>query len=136
MHPVLKRNVYFVKEHTGALSHYDMLDPETQELVLTCRETTPSTMTKVMRYSPFKRKTPFEVKVTTPSGDPVLAVKRGTALMFSRVEVLDEKGARAGSFQENFGMNASFAVLDASEQVLSELVGKFSARDFRFVKDG
>ena len=40
MHPVLERNLYFVKEHVGmfkAANNFDVLCPETQETVLHCR---------------------------------------------------------------------------------------------------
>lgn len=136
MNTALARNVYFVKEHTGALSNYDVLDPMTQEMVLTCREENLGGVAKVFRYSPFKRRTPFEVCVKTATGEPVITVKRGTALMFSNVDVLDEKSQRVGGFQEKFGMSASFEVVDADNQPVSELKGKFSGRDFRFVKEG
>ena len=41
MHDVLNRNLYFVKEHVGlfkAASNYDILDPNTGEELIHCRE--------------------------------------------------------------------------------------------------
>ena len=41
MHPVLNRNLFFVKEHAGifkASNSYDVLDPTTQQIILNCRE--------------------------------------------------------------------------------------------------
>src|SRR4051812_34068924 len=75
MHPVLARNQYFVKEHAGifkASSNYDVFDPQTNQQLLQCREERLGIITKLFRFTDYKRMTPFEVIIRTPDGQPVV----------------------------------------------------------------
>lgn len=56
MHPVLNRNLFFVKEHAGifkASNSYDVLDPNTQEIILNCREERLGFFTKMLRFTKY-----------------------------------------------------------------------------------
>lgn len=58
MHPVLAQSVYFVKEHVGmfkAANNYDIHDPESDELLMECREPNLSMLTKLFRFTDYKR---------------------------------------------------------------------------------
>ena len=64
MHPILKKNQYFIKEHLGILkaaNNYDIYDVDTEEKILECREPNLGFFTKLLRFSDYKRMTPFEV---------------------------------------------------------------------------
>ena len=54
--------------------------------------------------------------------------------MLSKVEVLDENDQLIGKFRQNFfSIGGSFNVLDANDNSLCTLKGKWTSWDFRFV---
>lgn len=138
MHPVLRSNLFFVKEQVGmfkASNNYDVFDPNTNQKIMECREPNLGLLTKLFRFTDYKRMTPFHVEVRTPEGRKVLTVKRGFSLLLSKVEVLDESDRVVGSFKQKlFSIGGKFDVLDASDQPLCTLQGKWTSWDFRFVK--
>lgn len=140
MHPVLANNVYLIKEHVGflkAANNYDVVNPETGEELLHCREPNLGFFTKIARFTDYKRMTPFHIEVTTPSGDPVLRVQRGISVILSKVTVYDDEGEKVGGFKQKFfSIGGAFNVLGPNEQVLCALKGKWTAWDFSFEKDG
>jgi uncharacterized protein YxjI len=129
--------LYFVKEHVGffkAANNYDILDPETNQVVLLCREERLGFFTKLLRFTDYKRLTPFEVIIRTPDGQPVLCVRRGVTLFVSKVDVLDEKGQRIGGYaQKFFALFDKFSVVGANDQPLCTLKGNWTSWDFRFM---
>ena len=137
MHPVLTKNLYLVKEHVGmfkAASNYDVLDPETGEIILMCREERLGFFTKMLRFTDYKRMTPFHVDVKTPEGEVLLSIKRGISLFLSKVDVLDENDQRIGGFKQKlFSIGGSFRVLGANDQELCQLKGKWTSWNFRFL---
>lgn len=139
MHPILKRNLYFVKEHIGmfkAANNYDILDPETQELIMTCREEKLGFFTKMFRFTGYKTMTPFNIEIKTPSGEKVLTVKRGTTIWRSKVSVLDENDQLVGIFkQKMLSIGGRFSVLDPNDNLLCTLKGNWISWEFKFVKD-
>ena len=140
MHEALNRNLFGVKEHVGlfrAASNFDVLCPETGEALLFCREPHLGFWTKMLRFSDYKRMTPFDVHVTTPDGEPVLRVTRGTSIFLSRVDVLDEDDDRVGGFQQKwFSIGGSFHVLNVDGEPLCTLKGKWTGWNFKFIHDG
>lgn len=139
MHPVLNRNLFFVKEHTGifkAANNFDIYDPENQQQLMTCREEKLGFFTRILRFTDYKRMTPFNIVVSSTSGEKVLTVKRGVSLLRSKVEVLDEHDNVVGKLkQQLFSLGGKFSVLDADENFLFSLKGKWTSWDFKFVKD-
>ena len=139
MNPVVNRNLFFVKEHTGvfkAANNYDIHDPETQEIIMTCREDGLGFFTKMFRFTDYKRMTPFNIELKTPDGQKVLTVKRKISVFLSTVEVFDENDQLVGKFKQKFfSFGGKFDVLDANEQVLCALKGKWTSWDFKFIKD-
>jgi uncharacterized protein YxjI len=141
VHDILTRNVFLVKEHVGmfkAASNYDIFDPnEPQQPIMLCREPNLGIFSKMFRFTDYKRMTPFDIHVTTPSGDPVLKVQRGVSLFLSKVDVFNESGVRMGGFKQKFfSMTASFNVLGPNDEVLCNLKGSWRGREFKFEKDG
>jgi uncharacterized protein YxjI len=137
MHPVLNKNLYFVKEHVKILkaaNSFDVFDPETGQLILICREEKLGFFTKMFRFTDYKRATPFDIDIKTPAGQTILTVKRGVSLFLSTVQVLDEKRQLIGKFKQKFfSIGGKFEVLDASERPLCMLKGKWTSWEFKFI---
>lgn len=137
MHPVLNKNVFFVKEHVGlfkASNSFDIFDPETKQQVMQCREENLGFFTKMFRFTDYKRMTPFDIDIKTPSGEKIVTVRRGISLFLSNVQVMDENGVVIGKFKQKFfSIGGKFDVLDASERPLCTLKGKWTSWDFRFI---
>ncbi len=136
MHPVLQRNIFFVKEHVGflkAANNYDVLDPESGEVLLNCREEKLGVFSKMFRFTKYKRNTPFHVEIKTPDGQTVVEVKRGISLFLSKVDVLDENQQRIGGFKQKFfSIGGAFSVLGANDEPLCDLKGKWTSWEFSF----
>lgn len=139
MHSILNRNLFFVKEHVGAFkaaNNYDIYNPDNQEMIMTCREESLGFFTKMLRFTDYKRMTPFNVEIKTASGEKVLTVKRGVSIILSTVEVFDENDKLVGKFKQKFfSIGGKFNVLDSNDNVLCKLKGKWTSWDFKFIKD-
>ncbi|MEO9850361.1 MAG: phospholipid scramblase-related protein [Reichenbachiella sp.] len=139
MNPILNRNLFFVKEHVGmfkAANNYDILDPNNQEMIMTCREEKLGFFTKILRFTDYKRMTPFDVEIKTADGDKVLSVKRGVSIFLSTVEVFDENDELVGKFEQKFfSIGGKFDVLGKNDNVLCKLKGKWTSWDFKFVSE-
>ena len=139
MHPILNQNLFFVKEHVGmfkAANNFDIYNPETNEMIMECREDNLGIFTKILRFTDYKRMTPFNIEIRTPSGEKILRIKRGIVLFLSTVEVFDENDVLLGKFKQKFfSLGGKFSVLDAEDNHLCMLKGKWSGWDFKFVKD-
>lgn len=139
MHSILGKNLFFVKEHLGvfkAANNYDIYDPDTQEIIMNCREDNLGFITKMLRFTDYKRMTPFEIEIKTPLGEKVLTAKRGVSFILSKVEVFDENDNLIGIFKQKlFSVGGKFDVLDANENFLCTLKGKWTSWDFKFIKD-
>ena len=137
MQDVLSRNVYLVKEHVGmfkAANNYDIYDPESGEMILECREDRLGPITKILRFTDYKRMTPFDIEIRTPDGQQVVRVKRGVSFFLSKVEVLDENGGVIGGFKQKlFSVGGAFTVFDAQDQSVCRLQGKWTGWNFRFL---
>ena len=134
---VLSRNLYLVKEHVGmfkAANNYDIYDPESGAEIMECREEQLGIFTKILRFTDYKRMTPFDIQIKTPEGRQVVRVKRGISIFLSKVEVLDENNRVIGLFKQKlFSIGGAFNVLDANEQQVCSLKGKWTGWDFRFL---
>ena len=139
MNSILERNLFFVKEHVGlfkAANNYDIFDPNNQELILECRENNLSALTKLFRFTKYKRMTPFQVEIKTSSGEKILTVKRGISIFLSTVEVLDENDQLVGRFKQKFfSIGGKFDVLDKNDNFLCRLKGKWTSWNFKFLDD-
>ena len=140
MHPALQRNMFFVKEHVGlfkAANNYDVLDPETSQVVLHCREDDLGFFTRLLRFTDYKRMTPFDVRIKTPEGVTLVRVTRGVSLFVSNVKVMDEHDRVVGGFKQKFfSIGGRFTVLDAQDQPVCTLQGNWTGWEFKFVSGG
>jgi uncharacterized protein YxjI len=139
MNPV-SLNTYLVKEQVAmfkASAAFDILDPQTGRVVMQCREENLGFFTKVLRFTDYKRMTPFDIAVRTPDGGLVVQVKRGATFFRSVVEVFDADGTRLGKFrQKMLSIGGSFQVLSPTDDVLCELRGKWTGWEFTFGLEG
>jgi len=139
MHPALNKNLYLVKEHVKifkAENSFDVFDPESSALILQCREENLGTFTKMFRFTEYKKMTPFDIDIKTPTGETILTVRRDVSWFLSTVEVLDEQKRLIGKFKQKFfSIGGKFEVLDTSERVLCTLKGSWTSWDFKFVSN-
>jgi uncharacterized protein YxjI len=78
--------------------------------------------------------TPFEVIISSASGEKILTVKRGVSIILSTVEVLDENDKLVGTFKQKFfSIGGKFDVFGVNDNVLCTLQGKWTSWDFRFM---
>ncbi len=134
---VLAGNTFLVKEHVGvfkAANNFDIYDPATGQIVLECREPNLGFFTKLLRFTDYKRMTPFEIQVTVPGGgERVVQVSRGVSFFVSKVDVEDGRGKRLGGFKQKLlSIGGAFDVLDAQDRVVCKLKGKWTSWEFAF----
>lgn len=137
MHDVLNRNIFLVKEHVGmfkAANNYDIYDPQTGHIIMECREERLGIFTKILRFTDFKRMTPFDIQIRTPDGHQIVRITRGISVFLSEVNVLDENDMRIGGFKQKlFSIGGAFSVLDTNERPVCQLKGKWTGWDFKFM---
>ena len=138
MHNSLRGNQFFVKEHVGmfkASNNYDIFDPATNQKIMECREPNLGIISKLFRFTDYKRMTPFHIEINTPEGAKVLSVKRGISIFLSKVDVLDENDRIVGYFKQKlFSIGGKFDVLNADGAAVCTLKGKWTSWDFRFMQ--
>lgn len=139
MNSIISKNLFFIKEHVGmfkAANNYDIYDPESNEILMNCREEGLGFFTKMLRFTDYKRMTPFDIEIKTPEGEQILRVKRGISIFLSKVEVFGANDELVGMFKQKFfSIGGKFNVYDANENELCKLKGKWTSWDFKFVKD-
>ena len=139
MNDVINKNVFLVKEHVGmfkAANNYDIYDPETSQIIMECREDKLGFITKLFRFTDYKRMTPFHIEIRTPQGEVLVSVKRGISLFLSKVTVLDENENVIGFFKQKLlSIGGAFTVLNSVDEPICSLKGKWTGWDFRFVSD-
>lgn len=138
MHDLLHENLFLVKEHVGmfkAANNFDVFDPATGREIMQCREDNLGFFTKLLRFTDYKRNTPFDIQVRTPDGRQVVRITRGISLFLSKVRVHDENDQVVGGFKQKlFSIGGSFDVLDANDHPLCSLKGKWTGWEFKFLK--
>lgn len=137
MHPAIAGNLFLVKEHVGlfkAANNYDIYDPSTGQAILHCREDRLGFITKFLRFTDYKRMTPFDIEIRVPDGESLIRVHRGVTFLRSVVTVRDEQDEILGYFRQKLlSIGGRFTVLDAQERELCDLRGKWTSWDFRFM---
>lgn len=129
-------NQFLVKEHVGlfkAANNFDIFDLNSGDKVLECREPNLGLITKIFRFTDYKRMTPFEIIITDTQGKQVVKIKRGISIFLSKVEVLNDKDQYIGGFQQKFfSIGGKFDVLDKAGNPVCTLQGKWTGWDFKF----
>jgi len=138
MHAVLHNNIFFIKEHIGifkAANNFDIFDPNTNQKIMECREPDLGTLTRFLRFTDFKRMTPFHVILTTPERQKVLSLKRGISIFKSYVEVFDENDMKVGEFEQKFfSIGGEFNIDKFGDAKIYTLQGNLIGWGFRFLQ--
>lgn len=137
---ILNRNLFLVKEHAGlfkAANNFDIFEPESGEKILECREEKLGIITKMLRFTDYKRMTPFDLEIRPPGGRTLIRVSRGVSFFLSKVKVFDGNNVLVGGFKQKlFSIGGSFDVLGPDDKVLCSLKGKWTGWDFTFMSNG
>ncbi|WP_210514461.1 phospholipid scramblase-related protein [Hymenobacter terricola] len=140
MNPILTNNQFFVKEHVGifkAANSYDILDLQSQGLLLECREPNLGFFTKIFRFTKYKTQTPFDIEVKDQAGQLVLRLTRGVSFFRSTVKVFDGNEMLVGKFRQKvFSLGGKLDVLDVNDQVICTVQGKLTSFDYKFLRSG
>ena len=103
---------------------------------MVCREDNLGSVTKLLRFTNWKRNTPFDIEIRTSDSEPLIRVTRGVAIFLSDVSVYDENDTLIGGFQQKFfSIGGAFDILDAQGNSLCSLRGKWTGWDFRFIRN-
>jgi uncharacterized protein YxjI len=134
---LLDRRLLFVREHVGLLKlsdTYDLLDPETQQLVGIARENV-SGLIKVLRLLISKSLMPTRIEVSVGvDQSAILVLKRGITLLRARVEVFDGQGTKLGFLKSKFfSLGGGFHVFSADEQKFAEVRGDWKGWNFKLL---
>ena len=139
MNAILNQNLFFVKEHAAmfkASNSYDVLNPDTEQIILNCREEKPGFFTRILRFTNFDTSTPFHIEIKTPNGEKVLTIKKGISFFLSTVKVFDENEKLIGKFKQKlFSLKGRFDVFDAMDNYLCSLKSELISLDYRFIKN-
>jgi uncharacterized protein YxjI len=136
MRNVVNNNLFLVKEHVGifkAANNFDIHDPSTGDIIMECREPSLGFFTKLLRFTDYKRMTPFDIQIITPDGQRIVRIQRGISIFLSKVVVSDQDNNVIGGFKQKlFSIGGKFDVLDKNDQMICKLEGKWTGWDFRF----
>jgi uncharacterized protein YxjI len=139
MNPILNKNLFFVKEKLGifkAANSYDILDPETKDVLMTSLEPNLGFFTKIIRFTKYKSMTPFNVVLSTSDSKSVLNLKRGVTFFRSDVQIFDDKDRQIGYFKQKFwSMGGKFEVYDMQNKQVCLVEGKWTGWDFKFMRN-
>lgn len=140
MNPILSKNTFLVKEHVGmfkASNNFDIFNPESGSVLMTCREPNLGFFTKIFRFTDYKRMTPFHIVISDNQGKKILSIKRGVTIFKSDVEVFDEGDRLIGIFKQKFfSFGGKFEMHDNQDKHLCTLQGKWTGWDFKFIQHG
>ena len=137
---VVNNNLFLVKEHVGlfkAANNFDIYDPSTGDIIMECREPSLGFFTKLLRFTDYKRMTPFDIQIRTPDGQRIVRIQRGISLFLSKVIVSDQDNNVIGGFiQKLFSIGGKFDVVNGNDQVICKLEGKWTGWNFSFTDGG
>jgi uncharacterized protein YxjI len=140
MNDVVNKNLFLVKEHVGlfkAANNFDIYDPSTGDIIMECREPSLGFFTKLLRFTDYKRMTPFDIQIRTPDGEPIVRIQRGISIFLSKVTVTDQNNDIIGGFaQKFFSIGGKFDVLNKNDKTICKLEGKWTGWDFYFKNEG
>lgn len=137
---MLHRKQYFIREHVGLLKltdTYDILDPETKEKIGEAREEI-SGLIKALRLLVNKSLLPTRISVYEGKDETarrlLFSVRRGTAFLRPKVEIVDASGASLGHLQSKLlSLGGAFRVFAADGKEIALVKGDWKGWNFRFL---
>lgn len=134
---VINQNLFLVKEHAGifkAANNYDIYNPDTNEIVMMCRENKLNIFNKILRFTKYKQISPFNIQILDANDNQLIRVERGFSLIRSKVRVYDQNDEIIGTFKQKLiSIGGSFRVLDKNDVEQCMLKGKWTSWDFHFM---
>jgi uncharacterized protein YxjI len=137
---LLNRKTIFVREHVGlfkAANAYDLLDPETKEVVGRAQEKVRGFFTKMLKFTNWKTRLSFTIDFHDASGGDavVLTVHRPFTWFRSLVSVSDTGGRLIGQFKQKLlAIGPKMWILDPSGKEIGMLSGNWTGWNLE-VKD-
>ena len=132
----LEGNLFLVKEHVGlfkSANNYDIYDPQSNNVVMKCREPNLTVITKLLRFTKYKHFTPFDFTLSSASGELLLQVKKGWTFLGATVQVLDGSGNKVGHLTRKLlTFKPKMLVFNQSGAQIGELKGSFLGWNFSF----
>ena len=140
MKKLLQKNTFLFKEQLGlfkASNNYDVYDPQTEEIILHCREKNLNPLYKIIRLliKDLKSMTPFEIEISGLDGIKIIKVKKKLSLVLPKIEVFDESDKLIGFIKLNLFQLNNFEVFDYKGNLVSKLKGSLIGWNFKFLKD-
>ena len=140
MKTLLQKNTFLFKEQLGlfkASNNYDVYDPQTEEIILHCREKNLNPLYKIIRLliKDLKSMTPFEIEISGLDGIKIIKVKKKLSLVLPKIEVFDESDKLIGFIKLNLFQLNNFEVFDYKGNLVSKLKGSLIGWNFKFLKD-
>lgn len=134
MHEALMRNSVLVEEQAGPLRaefRFDVRAPDDAALLMTCREEPLSRLTRIVRFSTYRRTTPFDLRVRNTDGTPVVRLARGVPILSSHVRIYDGDDVLIGTLRQRpFSIRGVFDVLDATGRPICRLQARGVRTEF------
>jgi len=131
------RRTFFIREHVGIMKlkdAYDILDPESHEVLGVAQETTPGWVL-ALRLLLNKGMLPISVTICAADSDqPQLTLSRGFTFLRSKVWIMNANGERLGYFKSKlFSFGGGFHVFDMKDAKVAEIKGDWKGWNFRFL---
>jgi uncharacterized protein YxjI len=122
-----------VKEHVGAFraaNQFDITDGSGR-VVLHCREPNLGIFTRLLRFTEYKKNTPFNCEVRDLRGRLVFRVSRGVSLFLSTVRVTDAADRLVATFEHKiFSIGGRFTITLPNGVSAGEVRGHWTSFDF------
>jgi uncharacterized protein YxjI len=137
MHALLDQNAFLVEEEATPLEPefgFIVRAPDSGAVLWTGRDRPASRLTRIFRYSEYKRITPFDLQMRDAAGNLVVRLARGVPVFASRVRVYDAEQALIGCLRQRpLSLRGHFDVLDATARPLCSLRGTLTRSEFRLL---
>ena len=119
-----------------AANNFDIYQPDTQQMIMTCREEKLGFFTKMLRFTDYKTLTPFNLVIADMNGRQVVRVTRGVSFFRSKVQVMDENDMPIGMFRQRMlSIGGKFDVFDQNGTQLCTLKGNWYGWNFKFADE-
>ena len=136
---MLHLRTFLVKERVGFMKLvdvYDIFDPASGRKMGEAREEVPG-WSQALRLFINKQLLPTTVSVYTEGDEtPLFSIRRGVALLRSKVTVTDDRGQLLGYFKSKvFSLGGGFTVYRPDDVKFADVKGDWKGWNFRLLKE-
>lgn len=133
---MLSLRQFVVKERVAMLKltdTYDIFDPQTGQQVGQAVERI-HPLLAALRMIVNKQLLPSKVETRDAEGNLLFSIRKGPALLRTRVGILDADGHEFGYFKSKlFSLGGAFNVFDSSDNLIAQVQGDWKGWNFRFL---